>query len=192
MAPPSDVTQLLQDWSAGDRAALDQLVPLVYDELHRLAQHYLRGERSDHSFQTTALVNEAYLRLINTQNVHWQGRAHFFAISARLIRQILVDSARRRGYQKRGGGRLQIELEESAVVDRDTDEELAALDEALTALQKLDERKTRVVEMRFFGGMTHAEVASALGVSEDTVRRDWRLAKAWLRKFLDEGSSHGP
>ena len=187
--PPVEVTQLLHAWSGGDRAALDQLMPVVYDELHRLAQHYLRGERQDHSLQTTALVNEAYLRLVNVQNVQWQDRAHFFAISSRLIRQILVDRARRRGYQKRGGGRKHVELEESAVVDPSRDGELLALDEALAALTEFDERKSQVVELRFFGGLTLEEAAAVLEVSPDTVRRDWRLAKSWLRKYLSEESA---
>jgi len=188
--PPVEVTQLLHAWSEGDRAALDQLMPVVYSELHRLAQLYLRGERQDHSLQTTALVNEAYLRLIKVQNVQWQDRAHFFAISSRLIRQILVDRARRRGYQKRGGGQKQVELEESAVIDPGRDDELLALDEALEALAKFDERKSRVVELRFFGGLSLEEAAAVLEVSPDTVRRDWRLAKSWLRKYLGEESDH--
>jgi RNA polymerase sigma factor (TIGR02999 family) len=189
--PPIEVTQLLQAWGEGDQSALDQLMPVVYDELHRLARHYLRGERADHSLQTTALVNEAYLRLVNVQNVQWQDRAHFFAISSRLIRQILVDRARRRGYQKRGGGRKHVELEESAVVDPVRDGELLALDEALEALAEFDERKSQVVELRFFGGLTLEEAAAVLEVSPDTVRRDWRLAKSWLRKRLSEEGGDG-
>lgn len=189
--PPVEVTQLLQAWGEGDQAALDQLMPVVYDELHRLARHYLRGERADHSFQTTALVNEAYLRLVNVQNVQWQDRAHFFAISSRLIRQILVDRARRRGYQKRGGGVRHVELEESAVIDPGRDQELLALDEALAALSEFDERKSRVVELRFFGGLTIEEAAAVLEVSPDTVRRDWRLSKSWLRKYLSEEGGDG-
>lgn len=189
--PPVEVTQLLQAWGEGDRDALDQLMPVVYDELHRLAQHYLRGERADHSLQTTALVNEAYLRLVNVQNVQWQDRAHFFAISSRLIRQILVDRARRRGYQKRGGGVRHVELEESAVVDPVRDGDLMALDEALEALAEFDERKSRVVELRYFGGLTIEEAAAVLEVSPDTVRRDWRLAKSWLRKHLSEEGGDG-
>jgi RNA polymerase sigma factor (TIGR02999 family) len=189
MSTPSvEVTQLLQAWGEGDRAALDQLMPVIYSELHKLAQHYLRGERLDHSLQTTALVNEAYLRLVNVQNVQWQDRAHFFAISSRLIRQILVDRARRRGYQKRGGGRKHVELEESAVIDPGRDAELLGLDEALEALAEFDERKSRVVELRFFGGLSLEEAAAVLEVSPDTVRRDWRLAKSWLRKYLSEES----
>jgi RNA polymerase sigma factor (TIGR02999 family) len=184
--PPVEVTQLLQAWGEGDRAALDQLMPVVYSELRQLAQHYLRGERQDHSLQTTALVNEAYLRLIKVQNVQWQDRAHFFAISSRLIRQILVDRARHHGYQKRGGKRNRVELEESAVIDPGRDGELLALDEALEALAKFDERKSRVVELRFFGGLSLEEAAAVLEVSPDTVRRDWRLSKSWLRKYLSE------
>ena len=189
--PPVEVTQLLQAWGEGDRDALDQLMPVVYDELNRLAQPYLRGERRDHSLQTTALVNEAFLKLVNVQNVQWQDRAHFFAISSRLIRQILVDRARRRGYQKRGGGKRHVELEESAVVDSGRDGDLMALDEALQALTEFDERKSRVVELRYFGGLTIEEAAAVLEVSPDTVRRDWRLAKAWLRKRLGEEEGDG-
>lgn len=190
--PPADVTQLLRAWGGGDRAALDQLVPLVYAELHQMAQRFLRRERADHSLQTTALVNEAYLRLVNVRNVDWQDRAHFFAISARLIRQILVDRARRRGYRKRGGGFHRVDLEESAIVDPGLDEELMALDEALQELAEFDERKSRVVELRYFGGLRLEEVAAVLHVSADTVRRDWRLAKSWLRKRLSERSADGP
>ncbi len=189
--PPIEVTQLLQAWGEGDRDALDQLMPVVYDELHRLAQRYLRGERRDHSLQTTALVNEAFLKLVNVQNVQWQDRAHFFAISSRLIRQILVDRARRRGYQKRGGEKRRVELEESAVVDPGRDGDLMALDEALEALAEFDERKSKVVELRYFGGLSQEEAAAVLEVSPDTIRRDWRLAKAWLRKRLGEEESDG-
>jgi len=182
-----EVTQLLLAWNSGDRAALDQLVPLVYDELHRMARQYLRKERAGHTLQTTALVNEAYLRLIDVRQVQWQNRAHFFAIAARLMRQILVDFARERNYQKRGGGEFQISLDEAATVACELNEDVVALDEALHKLAELDERKSRVVEMRFFGGLTEEEIAETLKVSPETVRRDWRLAKSWLLRRLSEG-----
>lgn len=184
--PSIDVTQLLQAWGAGDQAALDRLMPIVYAELHRLARHYMRRERVHNSLQATALVNEAYLKLVGVQNVQWQDRAHFFAISSRLIRQILVDRARRRGYRKRGGGLRQVDLNESAVIGPEADGDLMALDEALEALAEFDARKSRVVELRYFGGLSIDEAAAVLEVSPDTVRRDWRLAKSWLRRRLDE------
>jgi RNA polymerase sigma factor (TIGR02999 family) len=184
--PSTEVTQLLQAWGAGDQAALDRLMPIVYAELHRLARHYMRRERVHYSLQATALVNEAYLKLVGVQNVQWQDRTHFFAISARLIRQILVDRARRRGYQKRGGGLHRVDLNESAVIGPEADDDLMALDEALQALAEFDARKSRVVELRYFGGLSIDEAAAVLDVSPDTVRRDWRLAKSWLRQRLDE------
>ena len=184
-----EVTQLLLAWSGGDPTALERLIPLVYDELHRLAQHYMRSERTGHALQTTALVNEVYLRLIDASQVEWQSRAHFFAISARLMRQILVDFARKHRYQKRGGGAHEVSLDEALVIGHEQDEDLVALDEALSALAKMDVRKSQVVEMRFFGGLTEEEIAAALNVSPETVRRDWRLAKSWLlRRLCEEGS----
>jgi RNA polymerase sigma factor (TIGR02999 family) len=188
-SPPDDLTQLLLAWSEGDQAALDQLMPLVYSELHALAKSYLRRERSDHSLQATALVNEAYLRLIDAQRVRWENRAHFFAISARLLRQILVDFARNRGYQKRGGNAQRVSLEAPLIVGETPDERVAALDEALTGLSEIDTRKSQVVELRFFGGLTVEETAEVLGVSAETVKRDWRLAKSWLKRYLTEGVS---
>jgi len=184
--PPPEVTQLLLAWSAGDQAALDRLMPLVYEELRRQARRHLRRERRDHSLQTTALVNEAYLRMVDLERVRFENRAHFFAISARLLRQILVDLARRRTTQKRGGGAQRIALTESIEDGSGPDVDLAELDEALQSLTEFDARKGQVVELRFFGGLTEEETASVLQVSPETVRRDWRLAKAWLRRFLSE------
>jgi RNA polymerase sigma factor (TIGR02999 family) len=156
----------------------------VHDELHRLATHYMRRERIDHTLQATALVNEAYLRLIDVQRVQWQNRAHFFAMAARLMRRILVDAARARGYQKRGGGASVLSLEEALVIPTEPGKDLVALDEALAALAKVDARKSQVVEMRFFGGLTLDETAEALHVSRDTVKRDWKMAKLWLLREL--------
>jgi RNA polymerase sigma factor (TIGR02999 family) len=180
------VTGLLLAWRGGDEAALEQLVPLVHEELHRIARGCMRGERAGHSLQATALVNEAYLRLIGAQQVDWQNRVHFLAVSARLMRRILVDFARSKRYQKRGGGAQAVSLDEALVVV-EPGKDLVALDDALEALAKMDERKARVVEMRFFGGLTVEETASALGVSPDTVMRDWRIAKAWLLRELRSG-----
>ena len=186
MSQPSahKITGLLEAWSRGDESALERLAPLVYDELHRLAHHYMRQERPGHPLQTTALVNEAYLRLINWKEVQWQNRAHFFAVSAQMMRRILVDFARDRLYLKRGGGTLQVSLSEAASFTDDAGADLVALDEALTALSEMDPRKGRVVEMRFFGGLSVEEVAEVLKVSEETVMRDWRLSKVWLLRQL--------
>jgi RNA polymerase sigma-70 factor, ECF subfamily len=180
---PGTVTGLLMAWRGGNDAALEELVPLVHAELHRIARGCMRGERAGHSLQATALVNEAYLRLIGAQQVDWQNRVHFLAVSARLMRRILVDFARSKKYQKRGGGAQPVTLDEALVVAA-PGRDLIALDEALDALGKLDERKARVVEMRFFGGLSVDETAAALGVSGDTVMRDWRLAKAFLLREL--------
>ncbi len=185
MKPTShEVTQLLLAWNDGDKQALDRLVPLVYDELRRLAKNYMRKERADQALQTTALIHEAYVRLIDANRVQWQNRAHFFGVAARIMRQILVATARERGSQKRGGGRQRISLDESMVIDEGRSEDLVALDEALVALAQFDARKAQVVEMRFFGGLTEEEIAEALDVSPETVRRDWRLARSWLRQKL--------
>ncbi len=181
-----EVTQLLKAWGAGDEQALEKLSPLVYEQLHRVAQRYMAGERSDHTLQTTALVNEVYLRLVDCEQVRWQDRAHFFAVSARLMRRILVDFARSRGYQKRGAGIAHISLDEAPSVCNEPDANLLALDEALKALGRIDERKSRVVELRFFGGLSMEETAEVLGVSSDTVLREWRLARAWLLRELSE------
>ena len=180
----NDISELLVAWGDGDEAALERLMPLVYDELKRLAHRYMRGERVGHTLQTTALVNEAYLRLAKWKDVHWQNRAQFFAVSAQMMRRILVDFARERQYQKRGGGALQVSLSEAAAFAGGPETDLVALDEALTALAKVDRRKAQMVEMRFFGGLSIAEVAEVLKVSEETVNRDWRLAKVWLLREL--------
>jgi RNA polymerase sigma-70 factor, ECF subfamily len=181
-----DVTQLLVAWGKGDPAALEELTPVVYDELRRLARHYMANERTGHTLQATALVNEAYMRLVDIHKVQWQNRAHFFAMSARLMRRILVDSARSRKYQKRGAGAQKVSLDERLMV-AEPGRDLVALDDALEELAKVDERKSKVVEMRFFGGLSVEETAEALSVSVDTVMRDWKLAKAWLLRELQPG-----
>lgn len=183
---PGQVTDLLHAWGAGDEAALHELVPLVESELRRLAGDYMRRERTGHTLQPTALVNEAFLRLVDAHNVRWQGRAHFFGIASRLMRRVLVDHARARGFQKRGGGAHAVPLDTVVLVSRSPDITLLDLDRALGDLATLDERKARVIEMRFFGGMTVEETADALSVSTDTVKRDWRLAKLWLLNALAE------
>ncbi len=183
--PSQEVTQLLAAWSDGDGSALDKLLPLVADELHRLAHRYMSHERPDHTLQTTALVNEAYLKLIDQKNVHWQNRAHFFGIAAQIMRRILIDHARRHLGAQRGGAET-ISLDEVAVVSDERAAELVALDEALTSLAKVDERKGRVVELRYFGGLSVEETAEVLAVSPDTITRDWRRAKAFLRRELSQ------
>ena len=185
---PKDITQLLVDWSEGNKEALDKLVPLVYEELRRLARHYMRREHEGHTLQTSALVNEAYLKLIDQKDVRWRNRAHFFAISAQLMRRILIDHARRHHYQKRGGGAYKLSLDEAALGVEDRASELVALDDALKELAKFDPRKSQIVEMRFFGGMGAEEVAEALGCSLRTVEREWRKSKAWLRRAVSEGA----
>ena len=190
-APAShEVTELLLAWSAGDQGALDRLVPLVYAELHRLAKSYMRKERAGQTLQTTALIHEAYLRLIDANQVQWQNRAHFFGVAAHIMRQILVAMARERGAQKRGGGVRQVSLDEQLIVSPEQDEDLVAIDEALSALAEVDARKAKVVELRFFGGLTEEETATALKVSPETVRRDWRIARAWLRRKLSGESQY--
>jgi RNA polymerase sigma factor (TIGR02999 family) len=181
---PRDVTQLLMAWNAGDESALEKLVPLVYGELRRLARRQMQGERPDHTLQATALINEAYLQLVDIRNVHWQNRAHFFALCARLMRRILVDFARSRHYAKRGGGAQPLSLDESVAVSAEHSPDLVAVDDALQVLAKMDGRKAQVVELRFFGGLTLEETADVLKVSPETVRRDWRLAKVWLLREL--------
>lgn len=186
-----EVTQLLQAWSAGDEEALEKLTPLVYRQLHEIAKRYMAGERSGHPLQTTALVNEAYLRLVDCGRVNWHDRVHFFAVSARLMRRILIDFARSRGYQKRGAAIPHIPLDEAPSLFREPDMNLVALDDALKALYAVDERKGKVVELKFFGGLSVEETAEALGVSAETVVRDWRLAKIWLlRELSRERSNH--
>jgi RNA polymerase sigma-70 factor, ECF subfamily len=177
-----NLTDLLHEWQQGDRQALDKLTSLVYDELRRIAHRYMQGEREGHTLDTTALVNEAYVRLAGQQKIEWQNRAHFFAVTAQVMRHILVDHARRRHYAKRGGHAQRVTLEEEAVMTPERAAELVALDEALKELAKLDPRKSRVVELRYFGGLSLEETADILDVSTMTVRRDWRAAKAWLYK----------
>jgi len=181
---PREVTQLLLAWNDGDESALERLVPLVYSELRRLAKRRVRLERRDHTLQTTALINEAYLRLVDVRNVHWQNRAHFFALCARLMRRILVDYARTRRYAKRGGGTPPVSLDQPPAVSPAPSTDLVAVDDALKALTKIDDRKAQVVELRFFGGLTVEESAEVLKVSPETVRRDWKLAKVWLLREL--------
>jgi RNA polymerase sigma factor (TIGR02999 family) len=180
----SEITQLLLAWNGGDQAAFDKLVPLVQAELRRLAKTYLKRERDNHTLQTTALINEAYLRLIDAQKVKWQDRAHFYGIAAQLMRRILVDAARARNYRKRGGGDHRVSFDEALVVSDADDPDVLALDEALKELATIDRRKAQVVEMRFFGGLTEKETAVALKISPETARRDWRLAKSWLLRKL--------
>jgi RNA polymerase sigma factor (TIGR02999 family) len=187
-----DVTGLLLAWGTGDEAALERLVPIVHGELRRIARRCMAGERAGHSLQATALVNEAYLRLVNVQHVNWQNRAHFLAMSARLMRRILVDYARSKGYQKRGGGAVKVTFDEELRVVGGRDQDLVAVDDALQALAKVDDRKSRVVELRFFGGLSVEETASVLKVSPDTVMRDWKLAKAWLLRELRGGRANEP
>ena len=183
----SEVTELLRAWGEGDHAALEKLVPIVQGELRRLARHYMRGERSDHTLQTTALVNEVYLRLINWRSVHWQDRAHFFGVSVQLMRRVLVDYARRHHYRKRGGDAVSVHLEDAAVVAPERASDLVAIDDALTRLAAVDARKSRVVELRFFGGLSVEETAEVLGISPRTVKREWSLARAWLYADLSQG-----
>ena len=179
-----EVTGLLLAWNNGDQAALERLIPLVHEELHRLAKRQMGHERPGHTLQATALVNEAYMRLIDASQVHWQNRAHFFAISARLMRRILVDFARAKRFAKRGGQTVQVSLAEAVLMPQEQDADLVALDEALAALAKVDERKSRVVELRFFGGLSVEETAEVLKVSAETVMRDWKVAKVWLLREL--------
>lgn len=186
-----DVTILLKAWSDGDESALHKLTPLVYAELHRLARRYMAGEHQQHTLQATALLNEAYMRLIDWKNVRWQNRAHFFAVSAQMMRRILVDYARSRRNQKRGGGACRVTLDEAFVFSQDKSPDLIAVDAALERLAEIDPRKSRVVELRFFGGLSLEEMAEVLKVSPFTVHRDWKLAKAWLHRELTEEKGHG-
>jgi RNA polymerase sigma factor (TIGR02999 family) len=193
MTSPSqnEVTQLLLAWSDGDKAALEVLTPLVYAELHRLAGRYMRRERAGHALQTTALVNEAYVRLIDFRQVRWQNRAQFFAVAAQLMRHILVDFARARLRAERGGYKQQVSLEEAAVVSKDIGADLVALDDALNSLAEIDPRKSRMVELRFFGGLSVEETAKALNISPRTVQREWSLARDWLYRELSKGKNGG-
>lgn len=193
MSSQGEITRLLAEWSRGNHAALDQLVPLVYDELRRLASLYMRGERPDHLLQTTALVNEAYLRLIERQRVDCQTRTQFFAVAAQVMRRVLVDYARTRDRAKRGDGIAPVALDDVAVLSDVRIEELIAINSALDNLSALDARKGRIFELRYFGGMSVEEVAGALSVSPVTVARDWRMAKVWLQREIDSGAaSHVP
>jgi len=183
-ASPQQVTQLLVAWGGGDEAALDELMPLVYEELRRLAHQCMSRERPGHTLHTSALVNEAYLRLVDGKKIHWQDRAHFFGIAARLMRQILVDYARRRRYAKRGGDARRVPLDEAMIVSEERAADVVALDDALKSLAEIDPRKSQIVELRFFGGLSIEEAAEVLKVSPGTVMRDWTLAKAWLRRAV--------
>lgn len=183
-AVSSDVTRLLKAWTGGDEAALAQLMERVYAELHRMAHRYMRNERRADTLQTTALVNEAYLRLTDAATIEWRDRAQFFALAAQMMRRILVDAARARGAHKRGGGAVRVALDETAVVRGEPDRDLLALDDALTAFSRMAPRQARIVELRYFGGLTEDEIAAALDVSPRTVRRDWELARAWLLREL--------
>ena len=183
---PKEITRLLVAWGDGDQAALETLAPLVHSELRRLAHHYMGQERPGHTLQTSALINEAYIRLIDWKDVRWQNRAHFFAVAAQFMRRTLVDFARERQYLKRGGGAMRVTLGEADVFTVERGADLVALDEALVALAQMDLRKAQVVEMRFFGGLSVEEVSEVLSVSKETVMRDWRLAKVWLLRELDK------
>jgi len=185
-AIPQEITQLLTRWSSGDKAALDELIPLVYPELRRLARMYMGRENSGHTLQTSALINEAYLRLVNQQDVEWQDRAHFFAVAAQVMRHILVDHARKYRFSKRGGGAEHVPLDELAVVCDERAAELIALDDALNRLAIMDPRKSQIIELRFFGGLTVEETAEVMKLAPITIMREWRAAKAWLgRETLD-------
>ena len=192
MGSPPDVTGLLLAWGGGDRDALDRLAPLVQHELRKIARKHMAGERVGHSLQPTALVNEAYLRLIDLERVKWQNRAHFFAMASRMMRRVLVDAARAKGYQKRGGSAQRVTLIESRAPAKEPKYDVIALDDALEALKGLDARKAQVVEMRFFGGLTVEETAEALCVSRDTVMRDWQFSRDWLRREIKHSASRRP
>lgn len=186
------ITRLLKRWSDGDEAALDELVRLVYDELRRLASYYLRSQEIGHTLQATALVNEAFIRLMGAKEAHWENRAHFFAVAAKAMRQIIIDHARAHNRLKRGGAREAISLDKAAIITQEQAGDMIALDEALKSLAVLDERKSLVVELRFFGGLTTDEIAEVLKVSAPTVQREWRMAKAWLYRELNNRNDDGP
>ena len=190
--PPVNLTALLLKWGQGDEQALERLVPLVHRQLKQIARRCMAGERAGHSLQATALVNEAYVRLIDGTAVQWHDRAHFLAVAARVMRRVLVDHARARGNQKRGGGAARVTLDEALVVAGDSRQDFVALDDALQALAAFDERKSRVIELRFFGGLSVEETAAVLAVSRDTVMRDWRLAKAWLQREMRGAGNDSP
>ncbi len=190
LTEPPEITQLLFAWRQGDRSALDRLMPLVHQELHRLAHKLMAHERTGHLLQTTALINEAYLRLIGSSEVEWENRAHFFAVAAQLMRRVLVDAARERQSQKRGGEWVRVSLADATVIPQRADIELIALNDALNTLGAMDKRKSEIVVMRFFGGLSVAETAAVLNVSQDTVMRDWNLAKVWLYRQLSHVSNN--
>jgi len=190
-ASSSEITSLLHAWRRGDQLALEQLTPVVYQELHRMARRYMAREREGHTLQTTALINEVYLRLVKVKEVEWQDRAHFFAVSAQLMRRILTDFARSHQYQKRGRGAPHVSLDEALNVSPEPTVDLVALEQALTRLGQTDARKSKVVELRFFGGMTVEETAEVLQISSETVMRDWSMARAWLMRELDGGGRDG-
>lgn len=181
---PDEITSLLKAWTGGDRAALDRLVPVVYEELRRMARRYTRNERAGNTLQTSALVNEVYLRLVDVKNVDWQHRAQFFAISAQMMRRILVDAARARGSRKRGGGMGKVDVDEVAIVSPEPEESIIALDAALEAFAKLAPRQARVVELRYFAGLSEEEIAGLMNTSTRTIERDWKFARAWLMQEL--------
>ena len=187
----SEVTGLLRAWGQGDENALQTLMPLVYDQLHVTARRYMAGERAGHTLQTTALIHETYLRLVDIRRVEWQDRAHFLAVCAQLMRRILIDFARSRGYQKRGGAAPHVDFDEKLIVTAEPDFNLVALDDALNRLAQVDERKSKVVELRFFGGLDVKETAEVMKVSPDTVMRDWKMAKVWLLRELRGGTDYG-
>jgi RNA polymerase sigma factor (TIGR02999 family) len=184
---PNSVTQLLMEWRDGDETALCKLIPIVHDELRRLAHYYMRRERAGHTLQTSALINEAYIRLVDHRGMRWQNRAHFYGVAAQAMRRVLVDHARSRGYLKRGGGVPTVPLDEAVLLSQKKASELIALDDALKDLESIDPEKSKIVEMRYFGGMTVEETAEALGVSPVTVMRHWSTAKAWLLRALSSG-----
>ncbi|MCI0392662.1 MAG: sigma-70 family RNA polymerase sigma factor [Acidobacteria bacterium] len=186
---PREVTQLLQAWRDGDESALDRLMPMVYDELRRMARRFMRNERKGHTLQTSALINEAYLRLVEREGIDWQNRAHFFGVAAQAMRRVLVDYARARNYQKRAGKAQQVSLDEAANIAEERAAEIVALDDALESLARFDQRKCRVVELRYFGGLSVEETAEVLGVSVPTVMRDWNTAKVWLLREINQEAS---
>ena len=181
---PSQVTNLLVKWSDGDKSALDQLIPVVHTELRRIARRYMRRQSPDHTLETSALINEAYLRLVDQQNVEWKDRAHFFAVSSQIMRNILIDHARKYSYAKRGAGARKVPLDEAATMAEQRAAEFVALDEALSELAKVDARKSQIVELRFFGGLNIEEVAEVMRISPATVQREWRAARAWLQRAM--------
>jgi RNA polymerase sigma factor (TIGR02999 family) len=187
LQPPQNVTELLTEWGNGDKEALDRILPIVYDELRKQAARYLRRERAGHTLQTTALIHEAYIRLVDQKNVRWQNRAHFFGISAQLMRRILVDHARTKGRVKRGGSDIRVSLDDVNLIAKEKDLDILAVDEALDRLAKIDEQQSKIVELRFFSGLTVEETAEVLKISPATIKRDWSMAKAWLHREISSG-----